>query len=106
MLSDLPYVRALARLGHQLRRDAHDALARLQQEALKTADYTTDVFKSPDTLAINRQCPPKQLRVSGFSGCGGQLVNELTAAGPHGHGGVRLLVRVHSDHERHHFPFV
>jgi hypothetical protein len=96
---------ALAGPGHELRRDANDPLTVLEQEALEAAADAADVFKRPHALCVDRQRPREQLRVPGRPGHDGQLVNELPARQLHGDGGVRLLVRINADHERHDFPF-
>jgi hypothetical protein len=97
---------ALARPGHQLRRDPHDPLIVLEQEALEAAADAADIFQRPQELFIDRARPREQLRVPARPRLCGQLVDELAARRAHGNGGVRLLVRVDSDDERHDFPFV
>jgi hypothetical protein len=74
-----------------------------KQEALKAAADAADVLKRPHSIRLDPLRPRKQLRMPNGPRCRRQLVDELPAAASHGDGGVRLLVRVYADNERHHF---
>ena len=87
---------------HQLRRDADDPLTTREQEALKSPADAAHVLECPDALGVDRLRPGQQLGVARRPRGSGELVDELTAAGPDGDVGVRLLVRVNSDNQLHH----
>jgi hypothetical protein len=52
--------RALARLGHQVGRDAQHALAALDQEPLQGSRYVPAVLQRPDTIPVEIACPRQQ----------------------------------------------
>ena len=98
--SDFPRVlRASTRAGHQLRRQAHDGLAAVDQEPLQRSGDVADVLDRPHPLVVERSSPFQQLPVAGRPGRRGQVL-DLHAEFVDRRGGVGLLVRINSD--RHH----
>jgi hypothetical protein len=96
---------AAARARHQLGRHAQHPLAARDQEPLQTAADSPNVLNRPRALAVQGLGPGQHLCVPARARGRGQLVHELAAARRHGDRGVRLLVRVDSDHQRHLIPF-
>ena len=85
---------------HEPRRDAHAALAVLDEEALKPPGDVTAVLDGEAALEAQRARPGEQAGVAGPGRGHGELADELARGGLDGHCGVALLVRV--DPEYHH----
>ena len=97
--SDLPWVRAEARAGHQLGRHAHEALAARQQVALEAAGDVAAVLDGEEALAAEAARPGEQLVAAGGVAAHRRLGEAAPARGVDGHGGVGLHVRVDPDYD-------
>src|SRR4249919_2611216 len=89
--------RAAARAGHELGRDAHDLLARSQQEALERDGDVPAVLERPHSLVGKAARPAQELLVTGTPCLHRALGEQLADSVIDGRGGVRCLVWVYSD---------
>src|SRR4249919_2565767 len=97
--------RAAARAGHELGRDAHDLLARSQQEALERDGDVPAVLERPHSLVGKAARPAQELLVTGTPCLHRALGEQLADSVIDGRGGVRCLVWVYSDYDHSWSPF-
>ena len=103
--SDLPKLREpLARAGHQLWRDAHDAFAVLDQKTLQRSRDVAAVLEREEALIAKLTGPLQELLVAGLASGHGELVHQLPDRGSDGNCCVGLLVGVDPDYD-HVVPF-
>src|SRR5436853_7261905 len=96
----------LALAGHQLGRDAQDALAVLEQEALQAARQAAAVLDRPDALAVDLGRPAQQLAMSVLARRDGSARAARRGQRLERRRGVRVLVRVDSDYDHRDPPSV
>ncbi len=105
--SDLPRSRLAApRVGHQLRRDANDALAAADQKPLERAGDVPAVLQRPDSIARRDRAPIGAARANPRAPTADRLLAEHLA-GRRGDRGdrVRALVHVRTEHDHPPRPF-
>jgi hypothetical protein len=97
---------ALARGAHPVRRYPHDPLAYGQQRLLEPARDVPAVLKRPHALPIQAPSPPDRGQMPRLVSL--DLAAAANPTGPpiHRRQGVRALVRVRTDHDHVHRPFV
>src|SRR5436305_1236216 len=84
--------RSSAAARHQLRRDAHDALAAREQEALESPGDVAAVLDRPDALGVERARPGEQSLEPGARRRHGLVALQLARPGADRRGGVAALV--------------
>ena len=100
MLSDFPRSRARRRdVGHQLGRDAQDALAASDQKPLKGARDMPAVLQRPDPLAAKPARPDQQRREPASADLDGLLAHQLAGRRSDRGDRVRALVSVRTEHD-------
>ena len=97
---------ALPGAGHQLRRNADDALAALEQEPLQRPRHMPAVFKRPDPLAADAARPAQQLTERPRRRGNRHLAKCPARRLVDGRKRVRPLMRVRPDHDHFHRPLV
>jgi hypothetical protein len=98
--------RRAARVGHQLRRHAHDALAANEQEALQRPGHVAAILDRPHALGAHAARPPQQVIERAAPGPRRSVAERAAGHGVDRGDGVRVLVGVRPDHDHPHRPFV
>jgi hypothetical protein len=89
--------RALALHGHQLGRNAQDALAGAQQVTLQGTAEIAGVLDRPDAIVVKFARPVQQVLVAMLSSLDGELLEQLGGLAVDRRGGVGGLVGIHPD---------
>ena len=90
---------ALARLGHQVGRDAKHALAALDQEPLQGPRHVPAIFKRPDPLAAESARPRQQRAEPRTADLDRALAQQLAGRRADTGDRVRALVGVRTEHD-------
>jgi hypothetical protein len=90
---------ALARLGHQVGRDAQHPLAALDQEPLEGPRHMPAIFQRPDTLTVELSRPREERREPRAANLNRALAHQLARRRADAGDRVRALVRVRTEHD-------